>query len=167
MVRKFFPLDKNYLLEAAQLQMKDALLHILMERVKDHYFIRYNSLRLPDPISQSIEEYVPTNLKTLKVFYQNLAGVYRYKFGDNQLEFLWDGTDHLKKYEADWMTFYHQHINQFCRQELFLRAVLDLTVFFPRIKDARLAENRMNNFIHQQFGIKIHKQRGIVAMKVA
>ena len=167
MVRKFFPLDKNYLLEAAQLQMKDALLVALVEKIKDHYFIRYNSLRLPDPVSQSIEAYTPDNLKPLKTFYQNLAGVYRYKFGDNQLEFLWDGIDHLKKYEADWATFFHQHTSRFCQQDLFIRAVLDLTVFLPKTRDARLSENRMTNFIHQQFGVKIHKQRGIVAMKVA
>ena len=166
-VRKFFPLDKNYLLEAAQLQVKDALLIALIEKIKEYYFIRYNTLRICDPISQTIEDYRPGNLKPLKTFYQNLAGVYRYKFGDNQLEFLWDGTDHLKKYEADWTTFFHQHTTQFCRQDLFIRAVLDLSVFYSDTRDARLSENRMANFIHQQFALKIHKQRGIVSLKVA
>jgi len=166
-IRKFFPLDKNYLLEAAQLQMRDALLIALMEKIKDYYFMRYNSLRLPDAISQSIEDYKPDNLKPLKIFYQNLAAVYRYKFGDNQLEFLWDGTDHLKKYETDWATFFHQHTTQFCHQDLFIKTILNLTVFFPKTRDARLSENRMTHFIHQQFALKIHKQRGIVMMKVA
>jgi hypothetical protein len=166
-VRKFFPFDKNYLLEGAQLRLQEKLLLALIEKVKDHYFILYNPLRIPDNVSVAVEKYQPENIKPLKVFYQNLAGVYRYKFGDNQLEFLWDGTDHLKKYESDWTDFFHQHTSRFCRQELFIRAVLDLSVFLPKNKAAQLAENRMNNFIRQHFDLKIHKQRGIVEMKVA
>jgi hypothetical protein len=166
-VRKFFPLDKNYLLEGAQLRLEEQLLIRLLEKVKDHYFLRYNPLRLPDAISELVSSYKGGNLKLLGSFYQNLCGVYRYKYGDSQLEFLWDGNDHAMQYENDWANFFTQCVDQFCRQELFIRAVLDLTVFLTEDRGAQLAESRMNHFILQHFEVKIHKQRGIIPMKVA
>jgi len=160
-------MDKNYLLEEAQLQLEDALLTLLIDKVKEHYFLRYNPLRLPDSVSQSILVYQSKNLKLLNTFYQNLAGVYRYKFGDSQLEFLWDGNDHTEQYKNEWSAFFHQCTESFCKQELFIKAVLDLTVFLPESGQAQLIENKMNHFILQHFEVKIHKQRGIVEMKVA
>jgi hypothetical protein len=167
LIRKFFPLDKNYLLEGAQLRLQDTLLASLIEKVKDHYFLRFNPLRLSDFMSESIQKYKFKNLDSLGTFYQTLAGVYRYKFGDSQLEFLWDGNDHSAQYEAEWTAFFDQCTNEFCKQDLFIVAVLDLTVFLPKKNQAQLAENRMNHFILQHFEVKIHKQRGIVPMKVA
>ncbi len=160
-------MDKNYLLEAAQLQLENALLTLLVTKMKEHYFLRYNPLRLPDSVSLLVEAYEPKNLKTLRTFYQNLSGVYRYKFGDSQLEFLWDGNDHSAQYKNDWSAFFDRCTTSFFRQELFIRAVLDLTVLLPKNKKVHLAENKMNNFIHQHFDLKIHKQKGIVQMKVA
>lgn len=167
MVRKFFPLDKNYLLEQAQLQTQDILLSALIEKVKDRYEELYNPLQLPDALSVKVRHFKPGTLKPLYSFYENLAGIYRYRFGRNQLEFLWDGSDHLEKYKADWSAAFDSWTTQFCRQELLVRAVLDLTVLLPQNRHAQLAENRMNHFIIQHFELRIHKQRGIVEMKVA
>jgi hypothetical protein len=101
-VRKFFPLDKNYLLEQAQIQAQDTLLTTLLERVKDQYFLRYNPLGLTDSLSIRIDSFRLKNKKPLYPFYENLAGIYRYKFGENQLQFLWDGEEHIEKYKLDW-----------------------------------------------------------------
>ena len=90
-----------------------------------------------------------------------------YKYGENQLGFLWDGRDHTEKYKEDWSHTFHQWTDDFCRHELFLQAVLDLTVFLPANRHADLAENRMNHFVLKHFDVKIHKSRGIVQMKVA
>lgn len=167
MVRKFFPLDKNYLLEEAQLCLQNALLLVLMDKVKEHYFLRYNPLRLADSVSQDVENFKPDDLSALNTFYQNLAAVYRYKFGENQLEFLWDGNDHNKKYQAEWTDFFNQRTSRFCRQELFLKAVLDVTVFLSEKQDVQLVANKMNHFILREFDVRLDKQRGILAMKVA
>lgn len=167
MVRKFFPLDKNYLLESAQLQTQDELLSALVEKVKQRYEALYNPLQIPDALSLKIKHYKPRNLKPLLSFYENLAGIYRYRFGENQLQFLWDGTDHLEKYKSDWAQAFDTWTTQFCESELLVRAVLDLTVFLPENRNAQLAESRMNHFILSRFEVRIHKQRGIVAMKVA
>jgi hypothetical protein len=163
-VRKFFPLDKNYLLEEVQLELQDTLLLSLVGQVKGAYEARYNPLGIPDPLTLKIRDYKPSNLKPLSGFYLNLAGVYRYKFGQNQLEFLWDGNDHSEKYRSDWCDFFKENVARFCQTELFIRAVLDLTFFLPDNRNAQLAENRMNHFMLQTFEVKIHKQRGIVAV---
>ena len=167
MIRKFFPLDKNYLLEEAQLVLQDPLLTQLVGTVKLQYELRHNPLGLTDSFSQRIQAYKPKNLKPLYTFYQNLAGVYRYKFGDSQLEFVWDGRDHFEKYKIDWTEAFTRWTAEFCQQELFINAVLDLSVFLPDNRQAQLAENRMNHFVLRQFDLKIHKSRGIVEMKVA
>lgn len=162
MVRKFFPLDKNYLLEEAQLLLQDSLLSSLVQAVKSEYELRHNPLGICDDWIRKIREYKPKNLKPLQSFYQNLAGIYRYKYGANQLEFLWDGNDHQEKYMREWTAFFNQQTQTFCKSELFIHAVFDLTVFLPENRKAQLAENKMNHFMLQAFEVKIHKQRGIV-----
>lgn len=169
---KFFPLDKNYLLEEAQLLLQDKLLYHLFDEVKKAYEFQRNPLGLEDSFSLQIQNYKLLNLQPLEVFYQNLAGVYRYKWGDSQLEFVWDGRDHTEKYQQEWALFFNDSIRKFCQQELFVQAVLDATVFFLNNEDGSekqlsLAENRMNTFMLQHFEVKIHKSKGIVNLKVA
>jgi len=167
LIRKFFPLDKNYLLEEAQLSLQDTLLTLLIDQVKSEFEQRTNPLGLLDEFSLKIRTYNCQNLKPLYNFYQNMAAVYRFKYSDNQLEFVWDGSDHQEKYKAEWASTFNDWISEFCNQELFIQAVLDLTVFLPDNRHADLVENRMNNFMLRQFGVKLHKTKGLAAMKVA
>lgn len=173
-IRKFFPLDKNYLLEEAQLALQDPLLTSLVERCKDQYESIHNPLGLPDQFSLKIKTYTPRNLKPLYGFYETLAGIYRFKFGDNQLEFLWNGQSHFEKYQRDWTSAFDQWMDELLSREQFIQAVLDLTVFLPENRHAHLAENRMNFVMLQCFSqkegfpeLKIRKGQGIVEMKVA
>jgi hypothetical protein len=166
-IRKFFPLDKNYLLEEAQLSLRDSLLLALIGKVKIAYQQKNNPLQLEDAFSLRIKTYRPKNLKPLHGFYHTLAGIYRFKFGQSQLEFLWDGQSHYEKYQRDWTAIFNQWTSEFCYHEQFAQAVLDLSVFLPDNRNAQLAENRMNFVMLQFFDLKIHKSRGIVEMKVA
>lgn len=167
MIRKFFPLDKNYLLEEAQLALEDALLHRLLEKVKIHYQSIHNPLGLDDSFSRQISTFKTNDFKPLHGFYENLAAIYRYKYGDNQLEFVWDGRDHQEKYQLEWTTAFERWSDDFCKHELFLQAVLYLTVFLPDNRHAHLVESRMHHFILKHFEVKFHKSRGLVQMKVA
>jgi hypothetical protein len=172
-LRKFFPLDKNYLLEEAQLQVQEELLLLLIEKVKIAYEQHHNPLGLTDTFSTKIKKYAPKKLKALQEFYQNLAGVYRLKWGDSQLEFVWDGRDHTDKYKEEWAQFFTDSITRFCHQDLFIQAVLDLTVFLPATrageadKIIQLKAGRMNHFMMQHFEVKLHKSKGLMKMKVA
>ena len=157
-----------------QLLLSDSLLRLLIEEVKIAYERTHNPLGLADSFSLQIQKYKSTNFQSLRDFYQTLAGIYRYKWGDNQLEFVWDGRDHTEKYEAEWIEFFKKTTAQFCQQELFIQAVLDLTVFMPlgdpadvHVKKIHLAENRMNHFMLQQFDVKLHRSKGIVSQKLA
>ena len=167
MIRKFFPLDKNYLLEQAQLSLQDQLLTSLIERARNVYQQQQNPLGLEDSFWLRIKNYTPSNLKPLEGFYQNLAGIYRFKYGNNQLEFAWDGRDHFDKYQEEWSQTFQEWTSRYCLQSLFVQAVLDLTVFLPENRNAQLAENRMNHFVLKQFELRIHKSRGIINMRVA
>lgn len=154
MVRKFFPLDKNYLLEEAQIGLRNTLSQYLLDEVKKEYELRYNPLGIVDAFTQKIRDYQLTDTAHLKTFYETLAGIYRYKFGDNQLTFAWDGIDHLELYKKEWSAFFADQTRIFCKNELFIKAVLDLTVFNNY---SQLAENRMNNFMLQAFEVRLHK----------
>lgn len=114
--------------------------------------MRYNPLGVCDTFIQRIRGYEIDTIKPLENFYHTLAGVYRYKFGDNQLEFNWDGIDHSERYKKEWSAFFADQTRLFCKNDLFLKAVLDLTVFNNY---SELAENRMNNFMLQTFEVKM------------
>lgn len=167
MVRKFFPLDKNYLLEESQLRVQDYLLLELIEKARMTYQLIHNPLGLNDAFSERITGYQPHNLKPLHSLYRNLAGIYRYKFGENQLTFLWDGRDHSEKYRADWSAVFREWTDRLCCSSQFIQAVLDLTVFLPDNRTAYLSESRMNAVMLGLFEVKIHKNKGIIEMKVA
>jgi hypothetical protein len=162
LVKKFFPLDKNYLLEQAQLTAEKTLLKDLIVRVKSRYEHRINPLGLVDSFTAKIRNHKPENLDSLHGFYENLCAIYRFKFGDNQLEFLWDGNDHLLHYKTEWTNTFDEWTHEFCKHDLFVQAILDLTVFLPENKMAQMIENRMQHFIQKHFEVKIlHKVTGL------
>lgn len=167
MIQKFFPLDKNYILETAQVIQKDVLLYSLSELVKKNYQIRHNPMGLIDDTMIKIQDHQVHGLFNLEQFYNNLAGVYRYKYGANQLDILFDGRDHLEKYKADWKNQFEHWVVDFCSNPYFLKTILELTVFFEDGNNTDLAQSRLNNYIHKHFDLKIYKHKGIVEMKVA
>jgi hypothetical protein len=162
-LRKFFPLDKNYILEEAQLSLEDTLLQYLTDFVKVEYLLRSNPLGIMDEMAEKINGHQQTDFRHLHEFYINLMGIFRYsKYSDNQLEFLFDGHDDFKKYQEEWTHQFRCWTKEFCKHTNFLRAVLDLTVFYPADSPVLMVDNRMNAFISQYFDIRIHPQKGII-----
>lgn len=162
MLRKFFPLDKNYVLEEAQLSLESSLLQYLVDFVKVEYLLRCNPLGMMDATALKIQGHHHPDCRHLHEFYVNLMGVFRYKFySDNQLEFLFEGEDAFRKYQEEWTVQFKDWIKSFCRHHNFLRAVLDLTVFYPADSPVLMVDNRMNAFISQYFEVRFHPQKGI------
>ena len=162
MRRKFFPLDKNYILEEAQLSLQQPLLQHLVDYVKVEYLLNCNPLGLDDEISRKVKEHHNEDFRHLEHFYLCTMGVFRYKYYyDNQLTFLFDGGDDFEKYRREWSDQFKKWTREFCSHPNFLRAVLDLTVFYPVDSPILMVDNRMNTFISQYFEIRIHPQRGI------
>ena len=163
MLRKFFPLDKNYVLEEAQLSLETSLLQYLVDFVKVEYLLRANPLGMMDAMAVKIEGHNNSDFTHLHEFYINVMGVFRYKYySDNQLEFIFEGKDTFVQYQEQWTRAFKQWTKGFCKHDNFLRAVLDLTVFYPVDSPVLMVDNRMNAFINQFFEVKIHPQKGIV-----
>lgn len=167
MDQRFFPYDKNYILKQVQQDLESDLLTHLIQFSKIAYHQFCNPLGLNDDTSIRISSYEKNQLIYLHQFYVTLSGVYRYKFGDNQLEFLWDGKSHYEKYAEDWREGFVHWTKDFCQKPQFLKAVLAATVFCKNRRQGEMAENRLKIFINSQFEVKMYKKRGLVAMKVA
>ncbi len=163
MLRKFFPLDKNYVLEEAQLSLESSLLQYLVDFVKVEYLLRSNPLGMMDAMALKIQQHSDSDFRHLHEFYINLAGVFRFKYyRDNQLEFIFEGKDTFRHYQEEWSREFKVWTKSFCKHQNFLRAVLDLTVFYPTDSPVLMVDNRMNAFVSQFFDVKIHPQRGII-----
>lgn len=168
MLKKFFPRDKNYILEQAQLSLEQSLLNYLVDFVKVEYLLKNNPLGIDDDLSRTIKEHSSEDYRHLHEFYFTLMGIFRYEFySDNQLMFDFDGRDPFQKYQSEWSLQFKKWTKEFCRHQNFLRAVLDLTVFYPAESAVLLMDTRMQTFITQFFGVKIHPQKGISRKSVA
>lgn len=164
---KLFTLDKNYLLKEAQYQLKNQLLTDLIAHIKKTYLTHYNPLGLIDPVILRIRDCEEIRYECLHNFYFELAGIYRYKYGQNQLEFLFDGTPHLEKYKKEWKRQFRKWMHDFSSQRHFIRAVLEGTILAPGYQADRLVELRLKHFLEQHFGLRIYKYRGIRKIRVA
>lgn len=162
MVRRLFPSDKNYILNEVQASQKDSLLKFLVDFVKDYYLQHHNPLGLEDDTILEIKKNRPFELSAFDEFYHDLATIYRFKHGEVQLEFLFDGTSHYEKYEKDWEDFFKQHVRLFCLNRYFIRAVLDISVFHHHDRVAFLAGDRLKYFITHYYGMKVYKFRGVL-----
>ncbi|MEQ9426113.1 MAG: hypothetical protein RJQ09_16940 [Cyclobacteriaceae bacterium] len=162
MERKYFEFDKNYLLREAQTASREYLLQSLIERVKEYYLAYHNPLGLVDDTIIKIKAASGFDVSDFEEFYNELAAVYRYKFGEVQLEFLWDGTSHFDKYRKEWKEGFFKWIEELCCYESFIKAVFELTVFRTQFTRPELAQTRLKNIISQHFDIKVYVYRGIV-----
>ena len=162
MVRRLFPADKNYILNEVQTSQKDALLQYLVRYVKKFYLQHSNPLGLIDDTILEIQKSKEFPVEAFDEFYHDLATIYRFKHGEVQLEFLFDGMSHYDKYNHDWMMFFKQNVKAYCMNRYFVRAVLDIAVFHHQDRVAFLAGDRLKYFLNQYYGMKVYKYRGIM-----
>lgn len=168
MVQRFFKLDKNYILKEAQEAAREELLQQMVSFVKRAYLVQSNPLGLVDDTVMRIQQDNNPFTHKLHDFYHIMAGVYRFKHGSNQLELLFDGATHFEKYKQDWAAAFSRYYRDFSQKPHFVRAVLEVTVFYPKQRKGQLAEARMRAFLSQQFGsLRIHKRFGILGSKTA
>lgn len=161
MDNRLFLLDKNYLLKQVQADLRLELQALLVERVKEGYFLLFNPLRLVDEKTSLIEEFRPIHFTFFDELYDALSGIYRYQIGDNQLELLFDGRSHYEKYVEDWKDAFNNYLNELMRKKNFVLAGLELSVFHSPENRIELAQNRMKVCVFEHFGLKIYKYKGI------
>lgn len=162
MVNRLFSSDKNYILKEVQASSKEKLVSWLVSYVKDFYLKYHNPLGLIDDTILEISKDKEFPAEVFDSFYHDMAAIYRFKHGEVQLEFLFDGSNHYEKYEQDWKRYFMQCIKSYCFNRFFVRAVLDISVFHHNDRVAFLAGDRLKYFLAHYFGIKVYKHRGIM-----
>ena len=167
MQRKLFHNDKNYILKSVQASSQTALVNQLVSFAKKYYLHHYNPLGLIDDTILKIEQSGQFPEEPFDEFYFDLATIYRFRFGEVQLQLLFDGSTHDERYAREWESFFMQNVKAFCANKFFLRAVLDVGVFHAHDRVAQLAGRRLKYFLHEYFELKVYKYRGVQLMKAS
>jgi len=162
-----FPQDKNYILKEVQADNQTELLKKLTLLVKEAYLARFNPLDLEDDTIRTIKGSKEFDTELLGNFYWELAGVFRYKVGSNQLEFIFSGKSHYNKYLDDWTEAFEMWIEDFLCSPYFIRAVLEMTIICPDSRAAWLAKDRLKVYLSQYFNLRVYKYRGIIPIQAA
>jgi hypothetical protein len=167
MMQFLFPQDKNYILKEVQTDRQHRLLQTLVSNARDTYLTRQNPLGLEDDTIKALLACENFSTEHLDVFYWELAGVYRYRIGSNQLEFIFSGKSHYDKYFDDWSEAFEIWMEDFLESPYFIRAVLEMSILQPNSRAALLAKDRLKVYLSQYFNLKVYKYRGIIPIEAA
>lgn len=122
--QKYFPSDKNYLLKTVQAFSKEALLQEWTKQAYDGYMRNENPMGLEDDFTLYIKTEIKKGISILEEPYDLLAAIYRYKYGDNQLSFLWDGRTHMEYYDELWRDTYLDWTRKVCDKPDVYRSII-------------------------------------------
>ncbi len=167
MEHRLFTYDKNYLLKEAQFSQKNYLLQKLIRSVKRIYLEDYNPLGIMDDTILKLKDSKAFGVEFLDLFYFELAGIYRFKYGENQLEFLFDGVSHQEKFKEDWNQTFQEWTKDFCNHRHFIRAILEGAFLNPTPMAHKHIEIRLKIFLEQYFELKVFIYHGIKKTKTA
>ncbi len=168
MKEKLFHLDKNYLLKEAQTSLRKTLLTEFVNRALQQYHILHNPLGLVDTTVAALNQYqLKKDYPAFHNFYQKIAAIYRFKFGDNQLPILWDGRSHVEYYQDEWSAFFEVETNAMFLQPAFLKMILEIAVFGRKGQNQELMIYRLSGFIREHFNMQVYKKKGVVELKIA
>ena len=167
METKLFTLDKNYLLKEVQVKLRTKLLRQLVADVKVLYLEKFNPLGLVDNTISTLKNTECHDIDYLNSFYYELAGIYRLKYGENQLEFLFDGSSHSIKYEKEWQRRFQKWMHEFCHHKHFVRAILEGSYLDTGEHSKKNIQIRLKLFLEQYFHLRVYKYRGIRKLKSA
>lgn len=158
---RFFDQDKNYLLKEAQTILKPALLKLAVEEVKSVFLLVENPMGLIDDLILSIQEEKRPDTEILDEFYDLLAAVYRLIHGNNQLEFLWDGSSHLEHYQNEWKRTFIKWMRLLSNQKAFRRVVIKACILQKNQRHPMLKPHLMR-CLFQQFEVTVDKNKNLV-----
>ncbi len=160
MLQKLFPLDKNHIFRQAQSLLEERLLDLMVDELKIAYTMWYNPLGLMDDTYVQILNIRSFPKDRIRVIYEQLCGIYRYRYASNQLEFLFDGRSHLEKYQEEWEGQFLVWVKELGKQEAYVKTMLRMTLLFDTDSRAEFSENRCKSFINEYFGVKVIKRKG-------
>ena len=159
---KYFPLDKNYILKQAQVSAKPDFRRIFLSELQEAYLRIFNPLRLDDHTTRQVLKGKHPRWSNFDYFYTNLCAIYRYKFGENQLEIPFDGRTHQEKYLEEWQTIFIQWVRALCGDSYFVRSMLEILLFRANNHRVEMVNTRIKSLLNNHFELRIHKSRGIL-----
>ena len=160
MLQKLFPLDKNHIFRQAQSFLEEPLLDLMVEELKHAYTLWYNPLGLKDDTYLQILNTRQFPQDRIRVIYEQLCVIYRYRYASNQLEFLFDGRSHLEKYQEEWQEQFLLWLRELGKRESYVKTMLRMTLLYDTESRAEFSENRCKSFINEYFGVKVIKRKG-------
>lgn len=164
MTDRFFDFDINYFLKEAQFSLEEELTQWMVDEAIKFYQLQYNPLGLVDDTIREMNKNHPIHFEDFTKFYHRLAGVYRYKYGDNQLPLFFEGANYHEHYGMEWSEHYKNWISHFMQDSRFLRAVLELGVFH-RNNRFSMARDRLISLLHEFFEMRFYPKKGITPWK--
>ncbi len=147
--------------------VQDEAISLMMEELRISYTRLYNPLQLRDDTYIRIISNRRFPINHVKFIYEQLCGIYRYRYGSNQLEILFDGKSHLEKYKEDWLEQLSNWVKDLGAHEAYVKNLLRMTLLFDTENRAIFSENRCKGFINEYFEIKIVKRKGDLVLKSA
>jgi len=166
MIKKIFPLDKNYILRQAQFVIEEELIDQMIAELKRSYTYMYNPLLLMDETYSNILNTFDFPFERVQIIYRQLSGIYRFKNGDNQLELLFDGRNHFDKFKEEWEVACIDWVKELGTHEQYVKTMLRMTLLYDTESRAVWAENHCKAFINQFFELKIIKRYGELKLQV-
>lgn len=165
---KWFPTDKNYILKEVQLSTRDTLLLWMVDYTKNYYQLAHNPLGLIDDTISTVKTSRFNNISLLYPIYDRLTAIYRHLHGEVQLEFLFNGDEHFDKYLEEWDIGYKEWISNLFGHKVFLRAIMEITIFNAESEhQLLLINNRLQSHVEHYFNLKIYRYKGILDTKMA
>jgi hypothetical protein len=157
----FFKKDKNHILKESQVQGTFSLCKLLFEKTIGSYDTLFNPLGLEDSTTKNIKGFELKDNSNLEGIYENIAAIYRYRYGDSQLEIIWDGKTHHEKFLEDWSSIYEEWVTDLCQNRTLIKGILHLTVFSEQKKNNFFVENSLKAIINEYFDLKVLTRNGI------
>ena len=153
MWHKSFESDKNEILRTVQYQEKDFLMRQTVSIAIRNFLKIENPLAIEDDFVLKLKNNRTWNTTVLNEFYRQIADSFRYSRSDNQLEFIWDGSQHADLYKLEWNKFYRQLINDLAYHPFFNRLIIKITILDTN-KNEILLKNLLIKIIKSYLGIK-------------
>ena len=153
MWQKSFESDKNEILRSVQYEQKDVLLRQTIYIAIRNFLKIENPLAIEDDFVLKLKNNRNYNTSCLNEFYRFIADNYRYSRSDNQLEFIWDGTQHADLFRLEWYKYYKMLINDLAYHPFFNRLIIKSTILNAN-KNQVLLNNLIIRIIKSDLGIK-------------
>jgi hypothetical protein len=154
----FFPYDKNYILKEAQLKSKELLLNDTVLITRDIFEKLENPMGLVDDFMLELRNENVFDLQSLDKFYELASVIYRFKFGNNQLSFIWDGSSHFEQYQKEWTEKYHQWVFEFAQSKTFRRIILKSCIL-EKGQNHSMLTGHLNRFLLSKYNLKVNKNQ--------